>query len=210
MRRYPGLRRDFDLPVGVSFRRQDYFDNTHAELRRSRRHLGGAALERPCQGCRPVAAHRHRLGEASSRNYSLIEHPRAEAEPGPCSSGRRGARPALRARSADPGGREGIRRGGARARAGGTRPGANRPRWRTRSTSPRSSRRQSGDVQLGDIVRWLAPSAGRCNRRQRRRQLLRLGQRLLPVPPLPLAARPDQRLHGLRHAGGDRRQAGPP
>ena len=47
------------------------------------------------------------------------------------------------------------------------------------------------------------------HRHQRRRQLLRLGQRLLPVPGLPDAARADQRLDGLRHAGGDRRQAGP-
>ena len=68
-----------------------------------------------------------------------------------------------------------------------------------------------GALQLGEVMAWLREHLPRgCDRHQRRRQLLRLGQRLLPVPALSQPARPDQRLDGLRHAGGDRRQAGPP
>jgi acetolactate synthase I/II/III large subunit len=65
----------FDLPVGVSFRRQDYFDNTH---RCYAGHIGISVAPRLSDRVRDadlLLLVGTRLGEASSRSYRLIDVP---------------------------------------------------------------------------------------------------------------------------------------
>jgi acetolactate synthase I/II/III large subunit len=65
----------FDLPVGVSFRRQDYFDNTH---RCYAGHVGisvAPPLSDRVRDADLLLLIGTRLGEASSRSYSLIDVP---------------------------------------------------------------------------------------------------------------------------------------
>ena len=65
----------FELPVGVSFRRQDYFDNTH---RCYAGHVGIAVappLSDRVRDADLLLLIGTRLGEASSRSYSLIDVP---------------------------------------------------------------------------------------------------------------------------------------
>jgi acetolactate synthase I/II/III large subunit len=65
----------FDLPVGVSFRRQDYFDNTH---RCYAGHVGisvAPPLSDRVRDADLLLLVGTRLGEASSRSYSLIDMP---------------------------------------------------------------------------------------------------------------------------------------
>ncbi len=65
----------FDLPVGVSFRRQDYFDNSH---RCYAGHVGisvAPPLSDRVRDADLLLLIGTRLGEASSRSYSLIDVP---------------------------------------------------------------------------------------------------------------------------------------
>ncbi len=65
----------FELPVGVSFRRQDYFDNTHPCYAG---HVGIAVappLSDRVRDADLLLLIGTRLGEASSRSYSLIDVP---------------------------------------------------------------------------------------------------------------------------------------
>ncbi len=65
----------FELPVGVSFRRQDYFDNTHPCYAG---HVGisvAPPLSDRVRDADLLLLIGTRLGEASSRSYSLIEVP---------------------------------------------------------------------------------------------------------------------------------------
>jgi acetolactate synthase-1/2/3 large subunit len=65
----------FDLPVGVSFRRQDYFDNTH---RCYAGHVGisvAPPLSDRVRDADLLLLIGTRLGEASSRSYGLIDVP---------------------------------------------------------------------------------------------------------------------------------------
>jgi acetolactate synthase-1/2/3 large subunit len=65
----------FDLPVGVSFRRQDYFDNTH---RCYAGHVGisvAPPLSDRVRDADLLLLVGTRLGEASSRSYGLIDIP---------------------------------------------------------------------------------------------------------------------------------------
>jgi acetolactate synthase-1/2/3 large subunit len=66
---------NFDLPVGVSFRRQDYFDNTH---RCYAGHVGisvAPPLSDRVRDADLLLLIGTRLGEASSRSYTLIDVP---------------------------------------------------------------------------------------------------------------------------------------
>jgi acetolactate synthase I/II/III large subunit len=66
----------FDLPVGVSFRRQDYFDNGHSNYAG---HIGisvAPPLSDRVQGADLLILVGTRLGEASSRSYSLAGIPK--------------------------------------------------------------------------------------------------------------------------------------
>ena len=66
----------FDLPVGVSFRRQDYFDNRH---RCYAGHVGisvAPPLSDRVKDADVLLLVGTRLGEASSRSYSLIDIPK--------------------------------------------------------------------------------------------------------------------------------------
>ncbi len=66
----------FDLPVGVSFRRQDYFDNGHPNYAG---HIGisvAPPLSDRVQGADLLILVGTRLGEASSRSYSLAGIPK--------------------------------------------------------------------------------------------------------------------------------------
>jgi len=68
----------FDLPVGVSFRRQDYFDNTHPNYAG---HVGIAVappLSERIRNADLLLLVGTRLGEASSRGYSLVDVPTPE------------------------------------------------------------------------------------------------------------------------------------
>jgi acetolactate synthase-1/2/3 large subunit len=65
----------FDLPVGVSFRRQDYFDNTHPNYAG---HVGisvAPPLSDRVKNADLLMLVGTRLGEASSRSYALIDIP---------------------------------------------------------------------------------------------------------------------------------------
>ena len=65
----------FDLPVGVSFRRQDYFDNTHPNYAG---HVGisvAPPLSDRVKNADVLLLIGTRLGEASSRSYTLLDIP---------------------------------------------------------------------------------------------------------------------------------------
>ena len=71
----------FDLPVGVSFRRQDYFDNSHPCYAG---HVGisvAPPLSDRVRDADVLILIGTRLGEASSRSYTLIGSPEADADP---------------------------------------------------------------------------------------------------------------------------------
>ena len=76
LRRHPErFAEAFDLPVGVSFRRQDYFDNTH---RCYAGHVGisvAPPLSERVRDADLLLLIGTRLGEASSRSYTLIDVP---------------------------------------------------------------------------------------------------------------------------------------
>lgn len=66
----------FDLPVGVSFRRQDYFDNTHPNYAG---HVGIAVappLSDRISDADLLLLVGTRLGEASSRSYTMLDIPK--------------------------------------------------------------------------------------------------------------------------------------
>ena len=202
---------NFDLPVGVSFRRQDYFDNTHPNYAG---HVGisvAPPLSDRVRDADLLLLIGTRLGEASSRSYTLIDIPEPKqtlvhVHPAPRSSACSTRRICRSSRHA------GVRR---RARA--LEP-VDTAAWR--DADPRAHEQYlasleppptPGDVQLGEVVRWLATTlpddaivtngAGNyCVWVNGYYQYRRY----------PHAARPDQRLDGLRHPGRDRRQAGPP
>ena len=126
----------FDLPVGVSFRRQDYFDNSH---RCYAGHVGIAVappLSDRIRDADLLLLVGTRLGEASSRSYSLIEVPEPQqtlvhVHPGAEELGL--------VYTPDLPIHAGVRAFAAAARAlsrSTAAPGARRPRPRTRSTSP--------------------------------------------------------------------------
>jgi acetolactate synthase-1/2/3 large subunit len=72
---FQSFAESFDLPVGVSFRRQDYFDNTH---RCYAGHVGisvAPPLSERVRDADLLLLVGTRLGEASSRSYSLIDIP---------------------------------------------------------------------------------------------------------------------------------------
>ena len=67
---------------------------------------------------------------------------------------------------------------------------------------------QPGGVNLGEIVVWLRENLpDGCLHHQRRRQFLRLGASLLPLPQIRHPHRADLGLDGLRRAVGARHQA---
>ena len=148
----------FDLPVGVSFRRQDYFDNSHPCYAG---HVGisvAPPLSDRVRDADLLLLVGTRLGEASSRSYTLIEAARADADAGPRPSRRGGAGPGLYARPLPI--HAGMRAFAAAARAlepaRHLAPGASRPRSRTSSTSPACSPTPTpGELQLGEVMVWL-------------------------------------------------------
>ena len=108
----------FDLPVGVSFRRQDYFDNTHCCYAG---HIGisvAPPLSDRVRDADLLLLVGTRLGEASSRSYRLIDVPEpcqslVHVHPGAEEIGMR-----LHPRSRHPRRNAFLRRGRARSRAG--------------------------------------------------------------------------------------------
>ena len=147
----------FDLPVGVSFRRQDYFDNSHPNYAG---HVGisvAPPLSDRVRNADVLLLIGTRLGEASSRSYTLIDipeprqtlvhvHPGAEelglvyAPDLPILAGMRAF--AAAARALEP---------------------VDTAAWRDETRVAHEQYLASlepppgpGDVQLGEIVRWLA------------------------------------------------------
>ena len=191
-----------ELPVGASFRRQDYVDNAS---RVYAGHVGIgpdpklAARVRDADLLLVVGA---RLGETTTSGYTLVEpgrqrqtlvHVHAAAdELGHV------YQPALGIVSGSPR----VRGGGSGARAcrlvgvaRGDRAGACRPP-REPAALGRPGRPPDG---RGDGMAARA-AARRRDPHERRRQLLGLGAPLLRVPALRHAARPDERRDGLRRA----------
>ncbi len=99
-------RRPTGLPVGASFRCQDYLDNRSPSLRRRRRprHQPGAGRAR-ARG-RPAARVGARLGESTTSGYTLVDVPVPRQDLRARARRPRGARPRLRA-----GARRSARRG---------------------------------------------------------------------------------------------------
>ena len=204
----PSPRRTSSRSV-PAFRRQDYVDNAS---RVYAGHVGIgpdpklAARVRDADLLLVVGA---RLGESTTGGYTLVAagRPRADARPRP--RRRRGARPRVPAAARDRLRLAAVRGAarGARARrlvglARRDRAGARRPP-REHGAHARARRRADGRRDGGAA----RAAAGRRDPHERRRQLLRLGAPLLRVPPLPDAARADERRHGLRPARRRRRQA---
>ncbi len=198
-----------ELPVGASFRRQDYIDNAS---RVYAGHVGIgpdpklAARVRDADLLLVVGA---RLGECDDqRLHARRARPAApDARPRPRRRG--GARPRVPAGARDRVRLAPVRRRGAGARAGrlvglarGDRAGARRP-----PREPAALGRPRGPADgRGDGVAARA-AAGRRDPHERRRQLLGLGAPLLRVPPLRDAARADERRDGLRRACRGRRRS---
>ena len=175
---------NFDLPVGVSFRRQDYFDNTH---RCYAGHVGisvAPPLSDRVRDADLLLLIGTRLGEASSRSYTLLDvpeprqtlvhvHPGAE-EIGLTYTPDLSIHAGVRAFAAAAAKLEPVDSGAWRAET------ATAHEQYLATQQPRPT---PGALQLGEVLVLAARApAGRRDRHQRRRQLLRLGQRLLPVP----------------------------
>jgi acetolactate synthase I/II/III large subunit len=148
---------NFDLPVGVSFRRQDYFDNAHANYAG---HVGisvAPPLSDRVKDADLLLLVGTRLGEASSRSYSLIDIPEPKqtlvhVHPGAEELGLLYA-PDLPIQA-------GMRAFAAAARA--LEP-VDTSAWRAQTRVAHAQYlaaleppRTPGAVQLGEIVRWLA------------------------------------------------------
>ena len=197
------------LPVGCSWRRQGLFDNAHPN------YAGDIGV-----GINPALAQRvreadlllligGRMSEMPSSGYTLIDIPEPQqtlvhVHPGAEELGRL-YRPTL-AINASP--------TAFAAALEGLQPPNEIP-WRGSAEAANAAYRawsapvdNPGPVQLSRDRRLAqrAP-ARRRHRRQRRRQLFRLGASLLPPSPLRHPARPRLRLDGLRPAGGACRQA---
>ena len=200
------------LPVAAAWRCQDYVDNQSTVVRAAiSRSAPTRGSPRACARPTSCSSSGARLGDIETGGYTLPRRPRAAADAGPRPSATRrssgaSSQPTLAivaGRAAGGRGARGAR--AARAALGGVDGlGARRLR---RQPAPRAvaRRRRPG---RGDGAPARAP-AGRRDRRHRRRQLHRLGAPVLRVPPLPHAARPDERRHGLRRARRGRRQDRP-
>jgi acetolactate synthase I/II/III large subunit len=147
----------FDLPVGVSFRRQDYFDNTHPNYAG---HVGisvAPPLSDRVKDADLLLLIGTRLGEASSRSYTLLDIPEPKqtlvhVHPGAEELGLLYA-PDLPIQA-------GMKAFAAAAR--GLEP-VDTSAWREQTRVAHEQYLASleppptpGDVQLGEIVRWLA------------------------------------------------------
>ena len=147
----------FDLPVGVSFRRQDYFDNSHPNYAG---HVGisvAPPLSERVRDADLLLLIGTRLGEASSRSYSLIDIPEPKqtlvhVHPGAEELGLTYA-PDLPIQA-------GMKAFAAAARA--LEP-VDTSAWREQTEAAHEQylaalepRPGPGDVQLGEIVRWLS------------------------------------------------------
>ena len=197
-----------EIPVGTSFRCQDYVDN------RSRVHAGHVGV-----GIDPKLAQRvadadlllvvgSRLGEMTTGGYTLVEPPLPRQTLVHVHAGRRGARSRVPADASDPRRLARVRRGRDRRLCC----------CNTKSCSPRLGRGRARGLPRHARARLAARFAqperghedapraatGRRNPDERRRQLRGLGAPLLPLPRLPQPARADERGDGLRPARGDR------
>ena len=147
----------FELPVGVSFRRQDYFDNAHPSYAG---HVGisvAPPLSDRVRDADLLLLVGTRLGEASSRSYSLLDIPRprqtlVHVHPAAEELGLLYA-PDLPIHA-------GMRAFAAAARA---LPPVDASAWREQARLAHEQYlatlepvRGPGEVQLGDIVRWLS------------------------------------------------------
>ena len=147
----------FDLPVGVSFRRQDYFDNRH---RCYAGHVGisvAPPLSDRIRDADVLLLVGTRLSEASSRSYSLVDipHPRralVHVHPGPEELGRL-YQPELAINAA---------MGPFAAAARALEP-VDTSAWRETARQAHEEylatlepKRTPGDLQLAECVRWLS------------------------------------------------------
>ena len=150
-----------------------------------------------------------RLGESTTGGYTLVAAGRphqtlvhvhaAPRSSAACTSRSSGSSPAHRSSRPPRAALEPVDSSAWRDR---DRAGARRPP-REHGAHARARRRADGRRDGGAA----RAAAGRRDPHERRRQLLRLGAPLLRVPPLPDAARADERRHGLRRARRRRRQA---
>jgi acetolactate synthase-1/2/3 large subunit len=151
----------FDLPVGVSFRRQDYFDNTHPSYAG---HVGISATPPMSDRVRDadlLLLIGTRLGEASSRSYRLIDIPEprqtlVHVHPGPEELGLLYT-PDLPIQAGMP----------AFAAAARALEPVDTSAWREQTRLAHAQYlasleppRGPGEVQLGEVVRWLSEHLG--------------------------------------------------
>jgi acetolactate synthase I/II/III large subunit len=151
----------FDLPVGVSFRRQDYFDNAHPNYAG---HVGiqvAPPLSDRVRDADVLLLVGTRLSEASSRGYTLLDipHPKqtlVHVHPGPEELGRVYA-PHLAIQA-------GV---GPFAAAARTLEPVDTGAWRAETAKAHEQylaslqpRREPGEVRLGEVMVWLREHLG--------------------------------------------------
>ena len=202
----------FELPVGVSFRRQDYFDNRHPCYAG---HVGisvAPPLSDRVRDADLLLLVGTRLGEASSRSYTLIDVPEPKqtlvhVHPGANELGL--------VYTPDLPIHAGVRAFAAAARA--LEP-VDTSAWRAETEVAHAQYLASqtpppipGELQLGEVLVWLRenlPADAIVTNGAGNYCVWVNGYYQYRGVADP--ARPDQRLDGLRHAGRDRREAGPP
>ena len=204
--------RDFllanDLPVAVSFRRQSLFDGTSPNYRRRPRRRRGRRAGRQGQGMRPVPRPRHPHGRAGEPGLHPARHGRRRHADRAGLPGPGGDRPRVPPRARHRLRPERLRRGRARRRAGGEpalgRLDARAARGaRGAGGGPRGARPGRPRPRLAGAGE---DAAARHDLHHRRRQLRHLADALHACGRAAGVPRPDQRRHGLRRAGGDRRR----
>ena len=151
-----------------------------------------------------------RLGEMTTSGYTLIDIPVPQMPLVHIHAGAeelgRVYQPALAINSGMPQAAAALKALAAGGRESPARRGARRAQRLSRAHQAARQSRQGADGRDRRLSQRQA--AGGRDHRQRRRQLRRLGQPLLPLPPLPHPARADQRRHGLRLSGGARGEIG--
>ena len=197
-----------EVPVGVSFRCQDYFDNLHPCYGG---HIGiglDAKIADRIRNSDLVIALGARLGEATTGRLHAVRYSEAKAAAGSRLSRSRRDRPRLFADA-----RRGRKQRGLCGRDQAAGAEASIARRLRQGGACRLSRICRADAlarrraALADRARFERSLAPRHHHLQRRRQLCRLGAPVLALSAISHRTRADLGFDGLWPAGGGRRQA---
>ena len=195
------------LAATVGFRCQDLFDNTHPNYVGD---LGlgiDAALVDMVKKADLLIVVGERLGDASTKGYTLIDIPQPGAEAGPRPSQAGAIGHGLSGRSADRGDRARFRRSRRGHQAGAEDPGGldRRRSGRLRQEDHAEADRTGAGCGAGGEIS-ARDAAGRRHHHQRRRHLYRL---CAPLLHLPDASRPSWRRPAAPWATASRRRSRP-